>query len=60
MRKKVLFPVVLITMLAAVFMMVSPPADAAQLKWAFQGDVQSLDPYGIERNVFNGFFGQCI
>lgn len=55
MRKRVLFPVVLITMLTAVFMMVSPPADAATLKWAFQGDVQSLDPYALNETFAMGF-----
>jgi peptide/nickel transport system substrate-binding protein len=55
MRKRVLFPVVMITVWIAAFMVVSTPAHAATLKWAFQGDVQSLDPHSLNETFMMGF-----
>ena len=56
MRKSVVLLSVLIAVLsAAAIAMPTSPADAATLKWAFQGDVQSLDPYALNETFSMGF-----
>jgi peptide/nickel transport system substrate-binding protein len=51
----VLVPAVLVTLLVAAFLTITPPAEAATLKWSFQGDVQTLDPYALNETFAMGF-----
>ncbi len=37
--------------------MLAGPAQAAELKWAFQGDLKSLDPYSLNETFTLGFLG---
>ena len=51
MRKKTLF---LILLLSVVLVL---PAGAKTLKFAFQGDIQSMDPYNLNETFHLGFWG---
>ncbi|HUA54547.1 MAG TPA: ABC transporter substrate-binding protein [Candidatus Sulfotelmatobacter sp.] len=42
-------------MLALVLVLAAAPADAKTLRWAFQGDVNSLDPYALNETFTHGF-----
>jgi len=51
MRKKTLFLVLLLSVALAL------PVGAKTLKFAFQGDVQSMDPYNLNETFHLGFWG---
>ena len=51
MRKKTLFLVLLLSVAIAL------PVGAKTLKFAFQGDVQSMDPYNLNETFHLGFWG---
>lgn len=55
MKKRLMLAVVMIATLTAAVTAGAPPAGAATLKWAFQGDVQSLDPYALNETFTMGF-----
>ncbi len=50
--KKTILSAVAVGLLAA-----AAPADAKTFKWSFQGDVQSLDPYGLNETFTLGYLG---
>ena len=54
MRKKTLFLVLLLSVAIAL------PAGAKTLRFAFQGDVQSMDPYNLNETFHLGISGQRL
>jgi peptide/nickel transport system substrate-binding protein len=55
MRKKSLFPVLFAFFVVACLMSASP-SDAKTFKWAFQGDMQTLDPHSLNETFSLGFW----
>jgi len=57
MRKKVLFLIAVVLIIGLALTVFPGSASAKTLKFAFQGDVQSMDPYNLNETFHLGFWG---
>ncbi len=57
MRKIITFSTVVLAIATLLFLTSSSPVQAKTLKWAFQGDFQTLDPHSLNETFQLGFIG---